>query len=308
MTLPIQLLASDSDTEFQQWEASVIDLLLKYPKGTALKLDDNYSFLIILNNLDLFNKDDRIATGGSCETDDWDGEDGISYKQALLAGEVFQRFTAEQVENHEKELIYLYTERNPNVDPSYEVFASLARAMLMRHPVGTALRVPGELDYILVGGLLSCIESQSSIDGICLRYACNWSTMDADLAALRSPVFFQRFSAEEIDAYLSEEDPAVSSVATTHMSALEYEVAVMELLCEHPKGTGLKDARGAIFIINGELMHVADGKGLEDATDCDPEAWGDTDPAPDIEALYRAELVQLFSTAAVIAFEQERCP
>lgn len=306
MTLPIQLIASDSDTEFQQWEASVIDLLLKYPKGTALKLDDNYSFMIVLNYLYLYDEDEPIEAGGSCETTDWDGEDGISYKQALLAGEVFQRFTAEQVESREREIIYRTTERNPNVDITYEVFASLARAMLIRHPVGTALRVPGELDYILVGGLLSCIESQSSIDGICLRYACNWSTMDADLAALRSPVFFQRFSAEEIAAYLSVDDPA-PSVATTHMSALEYEVAVMELLCEHPKGTGLKDARGAIFIIDGELMHVADGKELEDATDFDPEAWGDTDPAPDIEALERAELVQLFSTAAVIAFEQELC-
>lgn len=90
------------------------------------------------------------------------------------------------------------------------------------------------------------------------------------------------------------------------MSCLEYECAVMELLVDQPKGTGLKDARGAIFLINGELMHVAEGKELDDATDCDPEAWGDTDPAPDLEALSRAELVQVFSAADVIAFERLR--
>ncbi|WP_413964797.1 hypothetical protein [Delftia tsuruhatensis] len=80
----------------------------------------------------------------------------------------------------------------------------------------------------------------------------------------------------------------------------------INILVDQPKGTGLKDARGAIFLINGELMHVAEGKELDDATDCDPEAWGDTDPAPDLEALARSELVQVFSTADVIAFERSR--
>lgn len=297
---------------FQQWETSVIELLVKQPKGCALKLDQYGAILLVLGELIYLETGDDVRDGGSCDSSAWDEENAVSCTQALYARELFQRCTPDQVESHELEILNFFLQRQPHRDPTYTDFARLVRAVLIRHPAGTALQVPGHLDYILVGGLVSCIESQSSIDGICLRDASDWSSMEADLKALIAPKFIQRFSAEELEAYLQEEPSTCSRFAlsapvdTTRMSALEYECAVMELLVGHPKGTGLKDARGAIFIIDGELMHVAEGKELDDATDCDPEAWGDTDPTPNLEALARAELVQVFSTADVIAFERTR--
>lgn len=292
---------------FEQWKASMIELLVQHPKGTALKIDSRCAFLLVLDEIVCLEAGDDVKDAGGCDYTGWDDENAMECAQALYACELFQRCTPEQVQAYEWELLDYFTPPQALRKPSYTEFAHLVRVLLMRHPVGTALQVPGHLDYILVGGLLSCIDSQSSIDGICLRDASDWSSMEADLAALRTQKFYQRFMPQEIAAYLDEEQPAAPGVDTTDMSALEYEVAVMELLSGHPKGTGLKDARGAIFIIDGELMHVADGKELEDATDFDPDAWDDTSPAPDIEALERAELVQLFSTAAVIAFEQELC-
>lgn len=293
---------------FREWEAAVIALLKSQPKGTALKVGGHSAIMLLLDELIYLEVVNQVHDAGGRDASFWDSTNIPFGMSALNHKELFQRCSVEEFDTYELEILQFFLHRNLGQEPRYEDFARVAKAMLARHPVGTALHVTGELDYLLVGGLLSCIDHQSSIEGICLRDAYSWSSMHADLAALRSPKFYQCFDADEIAAFLREEPSAPPGVDTTHMSARQYELAVMSLLCGHPKGTGLKDQRGAIFIINGELMHVEDGKRLEDATDCDLEAWGDTDPAPDIEALQRAELLQLLTTDEVIAFEQEHCP
>ncbi|MCO5337040.1 hypothetical protein NHB13_10560 [Delftia tsuruhatensis] len=303
--------SSCAELTFQQWESAVMELLRPQPKGTALKLGQHGAILLVLDELAYLESGDSIRDAGSCEASAWEGKNLVSGMQALAERTLFQRCSPQEVEADELEILQFFLQPLPHRKVSYDDFARYTRMLLLKHPAGTALQVPNHLDYLLVGGLLSCIDSLSSIDGICLRDAGNWSSMEADLEALRSPKFFQRFCAEELEAYLQDghgvTDLAPAATAnTSHMSCLEYECAVMELLVDQPKGTGLKDDRGAIFLINGELMHVAEGKELDDATDCDPEAWGDTDPAPDLEALARAELVQVFSTADVIAFERTR--
>jgi len=303
--------SSCAELTFQQWESAVMEILRPQPKGTALKLGQHGAILLVLDELAYLESGDSIRDAGSCEASAWEVENRVSGMQALAERTLFQRCSPQEVEADELEILQFFLQPLPHRKVSYDDFARYTRMLLLKHPVGTALQVPNHLDYLLVGGLLSCIDSQSSIDGICLRDAGNWSSMEADLEALRSPKFFQRFCAEELEAYLQDGHPEghlapAATVDTVRMSCLEYECAVMELLVDLPKGTGLKDARGAIFLINGELMHVAEGKELDDAIDCDPEAWGDTDPAPDLEALARAELVQVFSTADVIAFERLR--
>ena len=90
---------------FQKWETSVIELLVKQPKGCALKVGQHGAILLILGELIYLETGDDVRDGGSCDSSAWDEENAVSCTQALYARELFQRCTPQQVEAHELEAV-----------------------------------------------------------------------------------------------------------------------------------------------------------------------------------------------------------